>query len=161
MVRKGVFDQSVFKGYPDLIENIENEENIPIALLGLKHLNLKKESEKIKKSLIKEENNDKILSGDIPDQLINAPFVHLHNNSQFSVLQSTIHIKTLIEKAVEFNMPAVAFSDSGNLMGAFHFVETGHMHNESINLKIKEIKQNENATTRGTLYRRHTLLQSP
>ena len=43
-------------------------------------------------------------------------------------------------------MPAVAFSDSGNLMGAFHFVETGYKHNESINLKIKEIKQNENVT---------------
>ena len=54
LVRKSVFNQSVFKGYPDLIENIKNDENIPIPILGLKHLNLKKESEKIKKSLVKE-----------------------------------------------------------------------------------------------------------
>ena len=45
LVRKSVFNQSVFKGYPDLIENIKNDENIPIPILGLKHLNLKKESE--------------------------------------------------------------------------------------------------------------------
>ena len=50
LVRKGVFDQSVFKGYQDLIDSIGNDENKPISLLGLKHLNLKEESEKIKKN---------------------------------------------------------------------------------------------------------------
>jgi len=56
LVRKGVFDQSVFKGYPDLIDSIGNDENKPISLLGLKHLNLKEESKKIKKNLVKEKN---------------------------------------------------------------------------------------------------------
>ena len=51
----------------DVTENIKNEDNIPIPLLGLKHLNLKKESEKIKNLLIKEEVND-IVSADIPEQ---------------------------------------------------------------------------------------------
>ena len=140
LVRKGVFDQSVFKGYPDLIENIENEENIPIALLGLKHLNLKKESEKIKKSLIKEENNDKILSGDIPDQLINAPFVHLHNNSQFSVLQSTSRIVSLVNKAAEFKMPAIAITDRANMMGCFHFIKAIKSYNSNISKDSEQTK---------------------
>ena len=50
----------------------------------------------------------------------------------------------MIEKAVEFEMPAVAFSDSGNMMGAFHFVETAYKHNSKIDLEIKEfIKKNQ------------------
>ena len=52
----------------------------------------------------------------------------------------------MIEKAVEFEMPAVAFSDSGNMMGAFHFVETAYKHNSKIDLEIKEfIKKNQSS----------------
>ena len=52
----------------------------------------------------------------------------------------------MIEKAVEFEMPAVAFSDSGNMMGAFHFVETAYKHNSSIDLEIEELnKKNQSS----------------
>ena len=74
------------------------------------------------------------------------PFSHLHNKTQFSVLQSTIDVNNLIEKAVEFGMPAVAFSDSGNMMGAFQFVETGYKHNQSIDKKIEEVKKKSNVS---------------
>ena len=52
------------------------------------------------------------------------PFVHLHTHTQFSVLQSVSSVKSLVKKAKEYNMPAVAFSDHGNLMAAFNFVTT-------------------------------------
>ena len=43
-------------------------------------------------------------------------------------------------------MPAVAFSDSGNMMGAFHFVETAYKHNSSIDLEIEELnKKNQSS----------------
>ena len=50
LVRKGVLNQTVFKGYLELIENIKTSDNSPVPLSGIKHLNLKKESEKIKKA---------------------------------------------------------------------------------------------------------------
>ena len=139
LVRKGVFDQSVFKGYPDLIENIKNEDNIPIPSLNLNHLNLKKESEKIKNLLIKEEVND-IISGDIPEQLTNTPFVHLHNNSQFSVLQSTSRIVNLVNKAAEFKMPALAITDRANMMGCFHFIKAIKNYNSNISEDSEQTK---------------------
>ena len=55
--------------------------------------------------------------------LKDVPFSHLHNKTQFSVLQSTIQVNNLIKKAVDEGMPAVAISDSGNMMAAFHFME--------------------------------------
>ncbi len=51
-----------------------------------------------------------------------ATFVHLHVHTQYSVLQSTSEIKSLIKKAKEWNMPAIAMTDHGNMMAAFHFV---------------------------------------
>ena len=39
------------------------------------------------------------------------------------MLQSTIKIKDLVDKAFEYNMKAVAITDLGNMMGAFRFVD--------------------------------------
>jgi DNA polymerase-3 subunit alpha len=54
--------------------------------------------------------------------LVDTDFVHLHNHTQFSVLQSTISIPQLVKAASKEKMPAVAMTDHANLMGAFHFV---------------------------------------
>jgi DNA polymerase-3 subunit alpha len=48
-------------------------------------------------------------------------FVHLHNHTQFSVLQATTNIDELAAAAVKFNMPGLAITDHANLYGAFHF----------------------------------------
>lgn len=58
---------------------------------------------------------------DISD-LTDVPFVHLHVHTQFSILQATSEIPTLIRRAKELNMPAIAMTDHGNMMGAFNFV---------------------------------------
>jgi DNA polymerase-3 subunit alpha len=50
------------------------------------------------------------------------PFFHLHVHSQFSVLQATPDVGQIIACAKEFNMPAVALTDFGNLYGGFQFV---------------------------------------
>ncbi len=59
---------------------------------------------------------------DISD-IANLPFAHLHCHSQFSILQSTSSVKELVAKAVELEMPAIALTDHGNMMGAFQFVK--------------------------------------
>ncbi|MBM3426982.1 MAG: PHP domain-containing protein, partial [Bacteroidetes bacterium] len=52
-----------------------------------------------------------------------TPFTHLHVHTQFSVLQATSEIPTLIAKAKSLGMKALAMTDHGNMMGAFHFVK--------------------------------------
>lgn len=58
---------------------------------------------------------------DIKD--IKAPFCHIHVHSQFSVLQATPNIKSLLNKAKELEMPAVGLTDLGNMFGAYQFVQ--------------------------------------
>ena len=56
----------------------------------------------------------------------NLKFVHLHVHSQYSILQSTTTIDALIKKSLAMGSPAVAVTDAGNMMGAFHFVSAAH-----------------------------------
>lgn len=60
--------------------------------------------------------------GDTTEQTITGEFVHLHVHSQYSVLQATADVKSLVAKAKEANMSAVAITDIGNMYGVFKFV---------------------------------------
>lgn len=44
-------------------------------------------------------------------------FVHLHVHTQYSLLEATCKPKLLAQKAAEFEMPAVAITDLGNMFG--------------------------------------------
>src|SRR5690606_5562784 len=68
-------------------------------------------------------------------------FAHLHNHSQFSVLQSTISIGDLAAATIKNNMPAVALTDHGNMMGAFQFVSRIIGHNKEVETKQKEAQE--------------------
>jgi len=48
-------------------------------------------------------------------------FVHLHNHTEYSLLDGMCRIEDLIAKAKAENMPAVAITDHGALYGAFKF----------------------------------------
>jgi len=48
-------------------------------------------------------------------------FIHLHNHSEFSILDGAIKIGDLVEAAYENKMPAVALTDHGNIFGAVSF----------------------------------------
>ena len=48
-------------------------------------------------------------------------FVHLHTHTEYSLLDGAIKIKNLIKRAIDYNMPAVAITDHGNMFGAFEF----------------------------------------
>src|SRR5918992_577167 len=55
-----------------------------------------------------------------------APFVHLHVHSEYSILDGACRIPELASRAAEFDMPAVALTDHGSLAGAVQLVkETG------------------------------------
>src|SRR5690606_15716719 len=65
--------------------------------------------------------------------LDNAEFAHLHNHSQFSVLQSTISIPALVAAAAKAEMPVVAVLDHSNMMRPFHLVNTALRYNMETN----------------------------
>jgi DNA polymerase III subunit alpha len=50
-------------------------------------------------------------------------FVHLHLHTEYSLLDGAIRMRELMEKATEFEMPAVAVTDHGNLFGAIEFYQ--------------------------------------
>ncbi len=111
-----------------------------IQLIGLKHINLKKESSKIRERLQKKESNT-VSNQEIKQNISNladVDFVHLHNHSQFSILQSTISVFDLVASAAKHNMPAVALTDHANMMGAFHFVSAIGKYNKSVKEQNKE-----------------------
>ena len=75
---------------------------------------------------------EEVLEHEISD----SPFAHLHVHSQFSVLQATADVKTLVDRAVEMNMPAVGLTDHTNMFGAYKFVDA--VLNHPINAAIKK-----------------------
>ena len=44
-------------------------------------------------------------------------FVHLHNHSDFSILDGATPVESLVKRAVDLKMPAVALTDHGYLFG--------------------------------------------
>ena len=52
-----------------------------------------------------------------------TPFIHLHNHSDYSLLDGACRLDRLIARAVVFGMPALALTDHGNLFGAVEFYD--------------------------------------
>src|SRR5438270_12540406 len=50
-------------------------------------------------------------------------FVHLHNHTEYSLLDGAGRINRLVRKAAELGMPAVALTDHGVMYGAVQFYQ--------------------------------------
>lgn len=112
----------------------------PIQLVGLKHVNLKEASKAYKKTVSPEKTT---ISSEDKNALDEAVFVHLHNHSQFSVLQSTSGTQDLLQATIKNKMPAVAITDAGNMMGAFHFVQNIIGYNSGLKKDFEEGKTSD------------------
>ncbi|MBR5951532.1 MAG: PHP domain-containing protein, partial [Actinomycetaceae bacterium] len=44
-------------------------------------------------------------------------FVHLHNHTEYSLLDGATRIKDMVRRAAELGMPAVAITDHGVMSG--------------------------------------------
>ncbi|HLV93531.1 MAG TPA: DNA polymerase III subunit alpha [Aequorivita sp.] len=135
LVRRQIFTVEELDVQPDYFERFSEANPKPIELIGLKHINLKKASEKVRKEIQATLDTQEISSEEIEENIAtleDAPFVHLHNHSQFSILQSTSSTADLVNAAVANNMKAVALTDSGNMMGAFHFVQAVDDYNKTL-----------------------------
>lgn len=135
LIRRRVFTHEELDVFPDYFEMFSEANPDTIQLIGLEHINLKEASKKVREHLKAETRTEGITSEEIEENIAtleDAPFVHLHNHSQFSILQSTSSTKDLVLAAAADNMPAVALTDSGNMMGAFHFVQAVNDFNKSL-----------------------------
>src|SRR5687767_15262079 len=50
-----------------------------------------------------------------------ADFVHLHNHSEYSLLDGLSRVGPMVERAKELGMDAIALTDHGALYGAIRF----------------------------------------
>ena len=50
-------------------------------------------------------------------------FIHLHVHSEYSLLDGACKINDLVDKAIQFGMPALALTDHGNMFGSIEFYE--------------------------------------
>ena len=149
LIRKEQYSQEQLDVQPGYFSKFSEANPKTIQLIGLKHINLKKESAKINARIQQAQTSD-VSSQEIEQNIANLEavnFTHLHNHSQFSVLQSTISIPDLVASAAEYNMSAVALTDHANMMGAFHFVNAVNKHNKSVKEKNAEaVEKGEPAT---------------
>lgn len=145
LVRQEIFPPDYLGLEPEFFKNFREKNPNPIKPLGLNiepYLPDNVEFDDLEedggqdKALSRKEKSENL------SQLKEAQFAHLHNHSQFSILQSTTKIQALVKKAIADGMPAVAVSDHGNMMAGFQFVETVNAENKAIAQKIKEAEAN-------------------
>ena len=131
LVRRSHYTREQLESRTDYLTDFREAHPNPIQAVGLEHRNLRAASQ-----ALEVETSDpgiQIPADDaVQAAVAAAPFVHLHNHSQFSVLQSTTKISGLVEKASEMGMPAVALTDHGNMMGAFRFIKEVKKHNAGL-----------------------------
>ena len=137
LLRQGHFTADQLQANPEYLQDFQTQNPNVIAPLGLKHVNLKKAAAKLVEASQKEQSIPPTTSA-LPAVLEDAQVVHLHNHSQFSILQSTISINKLVQATAQAGMPAVALTDHGNMMGAFHFVKEIGIHNKSLAKRKEE-----------------------
>jgi DNA polymerase-3 subunit alpha len=149
LIRTEIFTHKELQVEQDYFQEFQNYNSAPIQLLGLQHINLKEASEKIKQQFgeLNVVPVSKVTLSENKQVLIDTDFVHLHNHTQFSVLQSTISVAALVKAASQNKMPAVAITDHANLMGAFHFVRDILYHNKAAEYKNAAAVANGEETT--------------
>ncbi|MEJ5994315.1 DNA polymerase III subunit alpha [Pedobacter sp. Du54] len=140
LIKKEIFKKEELQVDTEYFKRFAEANPIPISAVGLQHINLKTASDEIRKR------QQSVQTGGISRQtlagnkqeLASASFTHLHNHTQFSVLQSTISVPDLVKAAALHRMPAVALTDHANMMGAFHFVSNVSKHNKDAKAKNAE-----------------------
>ena len=58
---------------------------------------------------------------DAPEGTPESKFVHLHVHSDYSLLDGAVKLDSLIARAKELRMPALALTDHGNMFGVLNF----------------------------------------
>ena len=68
-------------------------------------------------------------------------FIHLHNHSEYSILDGAVKIDDLVDAAYENNMPAVALTDHGNIFGAVQFFKAGQGQGRQAHPRLRGLRR--------------------
>jgi len=131
LIRLEVIDYKRLGFNQDFTAKYKAQNPKPIELIGL---NIEPYSPLNNNSLSAEPEvdiNDAKQKNASASKLKSLTFAHLHNHSQYSVLQSTTEVAALVQRAVKENMPAVGLSDLGNMYAAFVFMREVAKHNKA------------------------------
>jgi DNA polymerase-3 subunit alpha len=152
LIRKEHYSLEELLQQPGYFENFKENNPALIKPIGLIHTNLKEESAKLKETNQPLEKQINVVSDEQLSGLQNLPFGHLHNHSQYSILQSTSEIKALITASSKMGMEAVALTDTGNMMAAFHFEKAASAYNASLpKLRAEAVEKGEPFTKKEIL----------
>ncbi len=151
LIRKRNYTIEELDATPDFFEKFDKKNPKEVQLIGLKHINLKKESSKLREKAEKQvKTPSKTTSFEVSSLLKDANFVHLHNHSQFSILQSTASISDIVSATINNKMSAVALTDTGNMMGAFYFVKEILVYNKSVEKHNEALEEGQEEKQRIT-----------
>ncbi len=126
---------------PGYFESYRTLNPAPIQKIGIQHVNLKAESEKLRAAK-RPAQDPPVVKSAISLDSDGLVFAHLHNHTQYSILQSTAEVSALIHKAVTLKQPAVALTDTGNMMAAFQFEKIASAHNAKVQVARAEAEAN-------------------
>jgi DNA polymerase-3 subunit alpha len=135
LLRRDEFDESELQVDLDFFLRFKEHNPKPFELIGLASKDAKDKRDEALEDLLA--GTEKQEEHDVSD----IPFAHLHNHSQYSILQATTDVRGLVTKAYESKMPGVAVTDNGNLMAAFKFTRAvlavpenaeAHAHNKKV-----------------------------
>jgi DNA polymerase-3 subunit alpha len=140
LIRREVFTKEELKVELSYFERFKSLHPSAIMPIGLTHINLKEASAQLKATV--QTDNVTVDTSEARLRLKDLPFVHLHNHTQFTILQSTMNVKSLIKQAIHHKMPAVALTDTGNMMAAFHFEKAITATNKEIAEERKLAQEN-------------------
>lgn len=66
-------------------------------------------------------------------------FVHLHNHTEYSLLDGATHVKDMVRRAAELGMPAVAISDHGVMSGVPELCDACDAVEKETGIRVKPI----------------------
>ena len=66
-------------------------------------------------------------------------FVHLHNHTEYSLLDGATHVYDMVEKAAKLGMPAVAITDHGVMSGVPELAEAVDKVKKKLGVEVKPI----------------------
>ncbi len=89
-----------------------------------------------------------------------SAFVHLHNHSDYSLLDGASKVSQLVDAALSMKMPALAITDHGNLFGAIQFYTMARKKGLKpiIGCEIYVAKESRHKKTGGSDQSNHLLL---
>ena len=143
LIRLGLYTPAELRATPQYIEDFRRANPEPIKAIGLNVQPYKPMDYGQAEADTGRSSGEKD-SADVAaalEALKDVPYCHLHNHTQYSILQATTDVDTLVELAWKNKMPAVGLTDLGNMYGAFNLTLAIGKINEKIAKHNKAVEE--------------------